>query len=466
MNFGKLKSFKNTVISTVKTPQIDKRIMRKFLLIVGSVSGAYLVIGFAVMVSLLAGGNGSLPTPVLPIEALEPTPYTADSPIENPNTATEEVDSGTFFRPPARTNVLVLGIDEFNLADVIIAGSFERDTGEVHLLSIPRDTFTQLPEERVQNMRDNGLWAPNHGMVKLNAVRSLGRHMGVHYMKEQLSETLGIEFHYYVEIELDAFREIVDLVGGVEIEVPRRMFYEDPCQDLIIDIPAGLHLMDGALAEQFVRYRGYSNADLGRISAQQQFMTQLFRQALRRETVMADPIRLARIAITHVQTDIRADLLRYIPYVGNLSPDRIFTYTLPGTERRVQGIGSTWVPDVDTVPKVINRMFFGVVAEEEEMAIPVVAQLSPSRNARIAVLNGTDIGGTAMTTADRLHMSGYQIVNVGPYMGHRQSQTRINIREEGLGYDLMGYFEDAVVRIDSRMSTDFDIVIIVGRSEQ
>ena len=86
--------------------------------------------------------------------------------------------------------------------------------------------------------------------------------------------------------------------------------------------------------------------------------------------------------------------------------------------------------------------------------------------ATISVLNGTRIGGVASGVADRLYMLGYQIANIGLYTGSQEYRTRINVREEGMGEDLLDYFNNAIVRVDSGMSGDFDIVIIVGRSER
>ena len=462
------------ILTQYKAGQLNTRSLKKFLLIVCSITGVYLIAASVVTASLLAAYNRNLPVPSLNHNLLE-IPDTERSPsgsrTNNQTRQASEEDEGNFLRPPSRTNVLILGIDNVNLADVIILGSFARDTGDVNLLHIPRDTFTRLPQHRMDSFAAVNRWVPSSGIMKLNAVRSLGREYGLHFMREHLSEELGIEIHYHVEISIAAFREIVDLIGGVEIEVPRHMFYIDDCQHppVIIDIPAGLHLMDGHMAEQFVRYREYPDADLGRINAQQQFMTQLFRQALRRENIMRDPVGMARIAIHHVQTDIGLDLFRYIPYVGNLSPERIFTYTLPGEERRIHG-ASMYVPDGERVFEVINRMFFGITAEDEaeEVAIAVMAQadVNSSQDARIAVLNGSRIGGLARNIADKLYFNGYQIAHVGVYSGAQEYRTRIRVREEGLGEDLLQFFKDASIRVDSRMPADFDIVIVVGRSEQ
>jgi len=462
MNFNIWKMFQ-----AYRAGQLDKRVVKKFFLIVGSITGAYLVVVFAVTMYLLAGSSNIDVSPNF-IPNPEPAPSLSNGITATVPSESSEEDDGDILRPPSRTNVLVLGIDEFGLADVVIVGSFDRNNGDINLLHIPRDTFTQLPQSRIDCMRQNVRWVPADGIMKINALRSLGgRQFGAHYMKEQLGETLGIEFHYYMEIHLDAFREIVDLVGGVEIEVPRGMQYRDPYQNLNINIPAGVHLMDGRMAEHFVRYRGYADADLGRVSAQQQFMTQLFRQTLRRETIMQDPIGIARVALRHVETDIGLDLIRYIPYVGLLSPERISTYTLPGNERRIHG-ASYFVPDHERIPEVINRMFFGVVPEVEleDMTVAVTAAPNPSMYATISVLNGTRIGGVASGVADRLHLAGYQIGHIGLYAGTQEYRTRINVREEGLGEDLLDYFNNAIVRVDPHMSGDFDIVIIVGRSER
>jgi len=451
-----LKSIKTNLQKTIRA--------KKFWLIVSSISIGYLLIAAIVTSSLLAGNTPTL-TPAPPSLAQHSEASEASQPPVNgysPIRENIEEDTGNFLRPPARTNVLIVGLDHARLADVIIVGSFERDTGEINLLSIPRDTFTQLPQHRIDNMTDNGLWVP--GTLKINALRSLSRDFGPHFLKEQLSETLGLEIHYYVEMNLAAFRDIVDIIGGVEIEVPRRLHYYDPYQNLLIDIPAGTHQMDGRMAEHFVRYRDV-DGDLGRINAQQRFMTQLFRQALRRESVMNDPVGLTRVALRNVDTNIGLDLFRYIPYIPNLDPNNIHTYMLPGEGGRINGI-SYFIPDSKRVPEVINRMFFGITPEPDEDAlIQVIAHSgSNSRNAQISILNGTRVGGVARDIADRLHADGYNIAHVGVFSGSQENRTRINVREEGLGEDLLAYFADAVISVDPRI--DFDIVIVVGRSEQ
>jgi LCP family protein required for cell wall assembly len=457
----------------------SKKILRKFILIVGSVTGIYIIVASIITVSLLAGGGQTVPAPPSPIAVPSEAAINGNGIdiLPPPVVEFEEDDSG-LFTPPARTNILVVGIDQIGLSDVVLVVSFVRDSGDVHILNIPRDTFTLIPDERIAHMRELGLRPSNP--LKINAMIPFGREYGVYFLQQQLAETLGIQFHYYVKFSTTAFREVVDLIGGVEIEVPRRMYYRDPYQHppLVIDIPAGLQLLNGRMAEGFVRYRAtYADGDMGRINAQQQFMTQLFRQALRRDSIMQDPVGLARIAIRHVETDIGADLLRYIPYIPLLSPDRIFTHTLPGNPNaRLHG-ASFFLPYSDQVPELINTIFFSPVEPleldeifspepETETVIYEVANVNSSRNARISVQNSTRVGGLGMNIADRLHMGGYpHIVQVGLYSDSQPYETIINVREEGQGHDLLEFFESAVIQVDTEIPPDIDILIIVGLSE-
>ncbi|MCL1998396.1 MAG: LCP family protein [Turicibacter sp.] len=357
--------FKNivSIIRSYKANQIDKRITRKFFMLVSIIVGTYLIAAIAITALLL---TQTTDTPIPPSSPLVVnTPAVA---IPTPEALRleefEELEESLVSR---RTNVLILGLDIANLADVIIAASFEHETGDLYLLSIPRDTFTQMPQSRINNMTENGLWVPSNGIMKINAVRSLsrrgGRDFGPHFIMEQLSENLGVRFDYYVEFNLAAFRAVVDLVGGVEIEVRQHMFYHDPYQDLLIDIRPGTHLMNGRTAEHFVRYRPPATGDIGRINSQQEFMTQLFRQVLDRDTIMGNPLEFLRIAFNYVDSNIGFNLFRYIPYVGSLSAERIFTYTLPGDDTRIAGLGSVWMPNYEITPHIIDRIFFGIESE-------------------------------------------------------------------------------------------------------
>ncbi|MFZ5825760.1 MAG: LCP family protein [Bacillota bacterium] len=171
--------------------------------------------------------------------------------------------------------VLLLGVDErkedIGRSDTVVLVRLGREPERVDLVSIPRDTRISL----------------KGSPAKLNAAYPSG---GAEQVTRAVSDLLGIPRPYYVKVNLEAFEQIIDQLGGVEITVDRDYYYEDPYQDLVIDIPAGTQVMSGETALKFVRlrYDGVTNGDIARIGRQQQFM-----QAVKAK--FTDPSSWARI---------------------------------------------------------------------------------------------------------------------------------------------------------------------------
>jgi LCP family protein required for cell wall assembly len=155
--------------------------------------------------------------------------------------------------------VLLMGVDErkddVGRSDTVILLRLGREPGKIDLVSIPRDTRITLKGKR----------------AKLNSAYPTG---GADLVCDVVSNLLSIPKPYYVKVNLEAFERIIDSLGGVDMTVDRDYHYEDPYQDLVIDIRAGRQTMDGATALQFVRlrYDGVTNDDIARIKRQQQFI--------------------------------------------------------------------------------------------------------------------------------------------------------------------------------------------------
>lgn len=158
------------------------------------------------------------------------------------------------------TNFLVCGIDNTNsLTDVIMIVGFDNKTKKVSILQIPRDTYA-------------GSDIPTR---KYNAV--YGHHdkgvSGMETLKARVENDFGIEIGNYAAVTTKGFRTLVDAAGGVEVNVPIDMDYDDDKQDLHIHISAGKQTLNGSQAEQFVRFRkGWKQGDLGRLDAQKIFL--------------------------------------------------------------------------------------------------------------------------------------------------------------------------------------------------
>ena len=451
--------------------------IKKFFIISGSIIGIYTILATAVIITLLAADSrfiNSLRNPenVFDGHEIDFGDYLLEDGEYRPRPALPQTpadDDSGLIRPPARTNLLIIGLDgDQILTDALMAACFYRDTGEIRILSIPRDLYTILPELRLEQMRDDGRNPPVY--LKINSLRSYGgREHGIQYLIDQLSEMLGINFHYYVEISIPAFKNIVDALGGVTIEIPDvnggGIYYRDPEQDLVIALDAGVHRLDGDKAEQLVRFRSYNSGDLGRNAVQMEFMKQIFRQVLSRESIMNDPMALATTLLRDVRTNINVDIIRYIPYAGSLSGEKIMSFNMPGVGAYADDGISYFFPDEEKLPEVIREVFYSNQISEAE-GDDGLWGTQPSAGLRIQVLNGGRVAGLASSKANELIFAGYNVTDVNSFTGEKNSQTRIYTANGDTGLDLIPFFNNAVIIPTNAMPENFDIMIILGTSEQ
>ena len=231
-------------------------------------------------------------------------------------------------------NILLLGIDdEANLPDVIMVIVYDGQNNAIDIIQMPRDTQVIMTTEERNIITDAGRWHPAHGVVKLNELHAHGGNAVGHVAVSNFVErTLGIEIDYYIILDLDAFRHIVDAVGGIYMDIPPEGFrYTVTGGTIQINIPGGRQMLDGDAAEQVVRFRGYRDGDLGRIRTQQQFMTEFFTQVLSREHIIGNMPILIHSFMRYVRTDFGIlEALRYAGAAEALNPDSIEFHTLPG----------------------------------------------------------------------------------------------------------------------------------------
>ncbi|MCL2527452.1 MAG: LCP family protein [Defluviitaleaceae bacterium] len=350
-------------------PVIKKEI-KKILLIAGAITAGTLFLSTIGVITMLVVDGRSSPPPPPPTPtpaAIAALPYNDieedTSLLPDEDDEVYEPDEGGFLRPPARTNFLLIGLDDRNLADAIMVGCFYRDTGDIKLMAVPRDMYTRLPSHRLEQMQAEGLRPPS--TMKINAVRNHGGRNGTYYLKQQLGEMLGVEFDYYVEVTLAAFRRIVDAIGGVYFDVPVPMIYNPNDQELFINLFPGHQRLDGAAAEQFVRFRNFPTGDLARNESQIDFMTALISQVLTRDAIMNEPMTMINIVLNDVRSNIGLDVIRYIRYIGNMSGDSITTFVMPGRGAYLGGI-SWFLPDAQRVPDIVNQIFYAEVQADNQ----------------------------------------------------------------------------------------------------
>jgi LCP family protein required for cell wall assembly len=171
-------------------------------------------------------------------------------------------------------NILFMGIDDRDNAnnsrsDTMILATIDPKTSRVALLSIPRDT-------RIKNSKGRN--------EKINGVNYIE---GPEAACKAVGELLDTDVEYYVTTNFEGFGKIVDILGGVDINVESDMKHWDV--SYAIDLKKGLHHMNGDQALQYVRYRGGPTADIGRTQRQQQFIKALADEMFKAKTILKLP---------------------------------------------------------------------------------------------------------------------------------------------------------------------------------
>lgn len=224
--------------------------------------------------------------------------------------------------------VLVIGVDkrdpnEAARSDTIMLVAMDPRKPQVDIISIPRDTRVKIP---------------GRGYDKINAAHAYG---GPELLMSTINELLGSRVSKYVEVDFQGFEKIIDVLGGVEIEVDKRMYHPEEN----IDLQPGLQLLDGHKALGFVRYRKDDpGGDVTRIGRQQKFVQALIDQSLKLSIIPKIP-KLVNEIIHYVDTNLSVkDMLSMALAMKNLDTSAVNTYMLPGEGRYINDI-SYWVID-------------------------------------------------------------------------------------------------------------------------
>jgi len=248
-----------------------------------------------------------------------------------------------------KANILLLGLDKDRIrADVIMVVSLDPEDNDIQVLSIPRDTRVQYPSGRFDKI--------NHAMGYKNPEETI---IGL------VKEITGMPIHYYCEVNFQGFRDVIDILGGVEYNVPIDMHYDDPYQDLHIHVNKGLQVLDGKDAEGVVRYRAtYANGDLGRINLQQDFLRELFAQKLQPQYISKAPA-LLQAMNEHVTTNFSiAEATKYLGMLKEMSSESLQTHMLPGASKTISGASYYVYNEEETRQMILTS--FGYPEEEAE----------------------------------------------------------------------------------------------------
>ncbi|HKM39865.1 MAG TPA: LCP family protein [bacterium] len=288
-------------------------------------------------------------------------------------------------------HVLVLGLDVGDVdnpysgapgrSDTMIVATLDPDRGQAGLLSLPRDSRVAIP---------------GYGVEKICHAHAYG---GADLAVQTVESLLNIPIHYYVKINYEGLRGLVEALGGVYIDVKKDMKYTDRAGGLYIDIEAGPQLLDGTKAEEFLRFRSRDTGDLGRVERQQQFVRALGEQVFSASTLFKIP-ELSRIVLNNVETNMTpAQIVFYANAARNIDISAVPMEMLAGIDRYIDDI-SYWIVDQDSVPDQVARVLLGIDREA-------------NRAISLEILNGCGSHGAAGEIARQFEGMGYTINKVG-----------------------------------------------------
>jgi polyisoprenyl-teichoic acid--peptidoglycan teichoic acid transferase len=219
-------------------------------------------------------------------------------------------------------------------SDTVMVARLDPIRNSVTMLSIPRDTTVHIP---------------GHGRQKINGANAIG---GPQLAMETVREFLGIPIDHYVVLNVHALVELVDELGGLTIEIPKKMKYRDRSAKLNIDLEPGAHLLNGTEAMGFVRFRHDELGDIGRVQRQELFLKAVQEKGM-------DPMswgkvpKLLEIAQRHLLTDLStAQLMQYATFARAVPKENQTMIMMPG---HFTGTGD-WGVDDNDLQEVVARL--------------------------------------------------------------------------------------------------------------
>lgn len=294
-----------------------------------------------IVIAIFAYIKISSPLDALVYSENESDPYKISDLDGDPNTDTPLENA---VKNSKRINVLVVGLENVR-TDTIMLASFDRETKEGNIISIPRDTF--IDREGYTTM----------GAKRINAIYQNEDIEGLISVVEKMFQ---IRIHKYVTVDYQAVIAGVDALGGIEVDIPIRMYYTDPKDEppLVIDFQPGKKLLKGEDALRYLRFRknndgtGYLRGDIDRIAAQQDFVKQTIKKMLSFKLS-----NLIRDIYPYVKTDFSlTELMALAMDAVGFNTDKLSTEVLQGVDKVVNG-ASLYFPDYEKAIEYTYKLY-------------------------------------------------------------------------------------------------------------
>ena len=239
-----------------------------------------------------------------------------------------------------KATVMIMGVDEraddVGRSDTLMIATLDPEKNQAAILSVPRDTRVKIS---------------GHGFDKINAAYAYG---GRQLTQKTIENLLNTHIDHYIKINIHGFTKIIDALGGIDIDVEKRMYYEDPWDDdggLYIDLQPGMQHMDGKTAITYVRYRD-EEGDIGRIKRQQNFMKAVMDKLVSPTIIPKLPSIVSAVSDS-VETDMSvSEILSFIGTLQEAKNNGLKSDMIPGKPVYIEDV-SYWVPDIKKTRQIL-----------------------------------------------------------------------------------------------------------------
>jgi polyisoprenyl-teichoic acid--peptidoglycan teichoic acid transferase len=283
-----------------------------------------------------------------------------------------------------RVNILLVGVDERKNSqdqtyrtDSLILASVDPQSQQIAMVSIPRDTRIEIPKR---------------GLDKINAAAAYG---GLNMTVAVVQQLTGVKIDGYVKTNFDGFKDIIDTLGGVTINVEKNMYFETGDKvDGVINLKKGEQLLDGSKALQYARFRHDTYGDITRTARQQIVLKAVAKKLMQPGTITKIPTLVSQFSAV-VDTNLPpADLLTLAKVAVNYDSSKVISQTLPGYFFDDEGI-SYWGVDPANVKKVVADLFNNGTALGNDPNTLITASVEASSNKPVEQVPEISIGGIA-----------------------------------------------------------------------
>lgn len=295
------------------------------------------------------------------------------------------------WRGRTRVNVLLVGADERperddpGRSDTLLVAFINPTRRQAAVLSIPRDMRAHIP---------------GFGTQKINAAYSLGTRQdsvgGPELCRQTVQELLGVRIEHYVAVNFDGFQRIVDLLGGVDLEVEKDMKYDDNWGNLHIDLREGFQHLDGYEAMGYVRYR--NDSDYERMKRQRKFLKAMAQQTLRARNIVNIVRVIPQISEALQTTMSYSELVAGAKLLNAMDPETIMGAQMPVVELSRH-------PYLSAMDEAGYRRLWARIEEHLDSA--------PAAPCLVEVVNAGGMEGAASDAAERLTAKGFEIAALG-----------------------------------------------------